>query len=96
MTDEEIIEINLTRELYRAMPGAPAVPIAATGPQYGEVEGNRHYAFCREIVFGTFCCGEMAEMDALLAGKPDLQQANRLLGDFFDGWPQEAAPVVRY
>lgn len=39
-----------TANLYQAMPGAPLPPIVDGFYQWGDVEGNDHWEFCRQIV----------------------------------------------
>jgi len=43
--------------------------------------------------FETFVIGEISEQDAILARRPDLTSAHKLLNNFFDGWPPEDAPA---
>jgi hypothetical protein len=44
--------------------------------------------------FETFVAGGCSEQDAIRDRQGDLSEAQRLLNDFFNGWPMEDAPAV--
>lgn len=41
--------VQLTKRLYRAMPGAPPVPCDGWNEAWCDVMGNQHWRFCEEI-----------------------------------------------
>jgi hypothetical protein len=40
---------QMAKDLYRAMPGAPPVPVDGWDEAWGDVMGNQHWAFCEAI-----------------------------------------------
>jgi hypothetical protein len=47
---------------------------------------------CDTEDFSTFVCGEASDVEAIRVRQGDLDVAQRVLNDYFSGWPTEDAP----
>ena len=42
--------IQMIKDLYRRMPGAPKVPVDGWNEDWGVIIGNEHWEFCAAVV----------------------------------------------
>lgn len=62
--------VSLTRRLYLVMPGAPEVPCDELSGEklWGEVDENKHYAFCESLVLAMESVANSGLKDHLFDG----------------------------